>query len=173
MNLAAIWKLPVIFVCEDNHWAISVPKTKATSVEWVADRAPGYGIPGIRVPENDAIQVFEAVAPPIARARRGEGPSLIEIKTDRYFGHFQGDPETYRPKEEVKGLRKNDPIPKLAQMLKDKKFMTSEEESEIVLNMHQRVDKAFDFARKSDYPSAHDALQDVFVNGHTNTRALV
>ena len=99
MNLAAMWKLPVIFVCEDNQWAISVPKSKATSVEWVTDRAVGYGMPGIRVEDNDAIKVFDAVAPAIARARHGEGPSLIEIKTDRYFGHFQGDPETYRPKD--------------------------------------------------------------------------
>jgi pyruvate dehydrogenase E1 component alpha subunit len=173
LNLAALWKLPVIFVCEDNHWAISVPKSKSTSVEWVADRAAGYGIPGIKVLENDAILVFEAVAPAISRARHGEGPSLIEIKTDRYFGHFQGDPETYRPKDEVTGLRKNDPIAILAKMLRDKKFMTSDEESGVVLKMHQMVDKEFDFARKSDYPCANYALQDVFVNGQKNTRALV
>lgn len=173
LNLAAIWKLPVIFVCEDNQWAISVPKTKATSIEWIADRAAGYGIPGIRVPENDALQIFEAVAPAIARARRGEGPSLIEIKTDRYFGHFQGDPETYRPKDEVANLRMSDPIPKLSQMLRDKGFLTADQESSIVQNMHQQVDAAFDFARKSEYPNAKDALQDVFGNGHLNGRALV
>jgi pyruvate dehydrogenase E1 component alpha subunit len=172
LNLAAVWKLPVIFICEDNHWAISVPKPKATSVEWIADRAAGYGIPGIRIPENDAVHIFEAVAPAIARARRGEGPTLIEIKTDRYFGHFQGDPETYRPKDEVSNLRKSDPIPKLAAMLKEKQFMTPAEETAITTNMHQLVDRAFEFARHSDYPSAHDALQDVFVNGQTTTRAL-
>ena len=172
MNLAAIWKLPVIFVCEDNQWAISVPKTKATSIEWVADRAAGYGMPGIRVPENDALQVFEAVAPAIARARRGQGPSLIEIKTDRYFGHFQGDPETYRPKDEVARLRRSDPIPKIAQMLKDKNFMTWEEEFDIVYRTHQRVEGAFAFARQSDYPSAQDALKDVFVASHSNARVL-
>jgi TPP-dependent pyruvate/acetoin dehydrogenase alpha subunit len=172
MNLAALWRLPVIFVCEDNHWAISVPKTKATSIEWVADRAAGYGMPGIRVPNNDAIEIFEAVAPAIARARRGEGPSLIEIKTDRYFGHFQGDPETYRPKDEVKGLRGNDPIPKLAHWLHEKKMLTTEEDAAIVLKMHQSVDQAFAFARQSDYPQAHEALQDVFVQGHSHARAL-
>jgi acetoin:2,6-dichlorophenolindophenol oxidoreductase subunit alpha len=173
LNLAALWKLPVIFVCEDNQWAISVPKPKATSVEWIADRAAGYGIPGIRVPENDALHIFEAVAPAVARARSGEGPTLIEIKTDRYFGHFQGDPETYRPKDEVGNLRKNDPIPKLSQMLKDKGFLTVEQESMILKKMHGQVDAAFDFARKSAYPDAKDALQDMFVNGQTTTRALV
>ena len=173
LNLAALWKLPVIFVCEDNHWAISVPKTKATSIEWIADRAAGYGIPGIRVPENDAVEVFQAAAPAIARARNGEGPSLIEIKTDRYFGHFQGDPETYRPKDEVASLRKRDPIPKLSKMLKDQNLMTTAEELEIVQRMHQQVDKAFAFARQSAYPNAQDALQDVFVNGHSDVRTLI
>jgi pyruvate dehydrogenase E1 component alpha subunit len=130
-------------------------------------------MPGIRVPENDALQVFEAVAPAIARARRGQGPSLIEIKTDRYFGHFQGDPETYRPKDEVARLRRSDPIPKIAQMLKDKNFMTWEEEFDIVYKTHQRVEGAFAFARQSDYPSAQDALKDVFVASHSNARALI
>ena len=173
MNLAAMWKLPVIFVCEDNQWAISVPKSKATSIEWVADRAAGYGVPGIRVPENDALQVYEAVEPAIARARRGEGPSLIEVKTDRYFGHFQGDPETYRPKDEVAKLRESDPIPKLAKMLKDKNMLSDSEAADIVETVHQRVKSAFDFARHSAYPNAHDALNDVFVEDSKNARALV
>jgi pyruvate dehydrogenase E1 component alpha subunit len=173
MNLAAMWKLPVIFVCEDNQWAISVPKSKATSIEWVADRAAGYGIPGIRVPENDALQVYEAVAPAIARARRGEGPSLIEIKTDRYFGHFQGDPETYRPKDEVAQLRESDPIPRLAKMLKEKNMLSDIEAADIAVTVHQRVKNAFDFARHSAYPNAHDALNDVFVEDSKNARALV
>ena len=172
MNLAAMWKLPVIFVCEDNQWAISVPKSKATSIEWVADRAASYGMPGIRVPENDTLQVYEAVAPAIARARRGQGPSLIEIKTDRYFGHFQGDAETYRDKGEVARLRQNDPIPKFAQLLKDKNFMTMQDESDIIFKTHQWVDRAFAFARQSGYPSAQDALKDVFVSDHSNARAL-
>lgn len=173
MNLAAMWKLPVIFVCEDNQWAISVHKSKATSIEWVADRAAGYGIPGIRVPENDALQVYEAVAPAIARARRGEGPSLIEVKTDRYFGHFQGDPETYRPKDEVTKLRESDPIPRLAKMLKDKNMLSDAEAAEIGVIVQKRVKSAFDFARHSAYPHALDALNDVFVQESKNARALV
>lgn len=163
LNLAALWHLPVIFVCEDNKWAISVPKSHATSVEWVADRASAYGMPGIRVPNNDAQEVYEAVAPAIARARRGEGPSLIEVKTDRYLGHFQGDPEVYRPKDEVANLRKNDPIPKLAGVLKSRSMMNDTEESTIVARAKKRVADAFEFARKSDYPAAQDALHDVFV----------
>ena len=170
MNLAALWKLPVIFVCEDNQWAISVPKIKATSVDWVTDRAAGYGMPGIRVQNNDALQVFEALIPAIARARHGEGPSLVEVKTDRYFGHFQGDPETYRPKDEVGRLRVNDPIPKLAQMLKDKSFLTDQEETALVKKTHDVVMQAVEFARTSAYPQASDALLDVFVQEHSTHR---
>jgi pyruvate dehydrogenase E1 component alpha subunit len=91
-------------------------------------------MPGIRVQNNDALQVFEALIPAIARARHGEGPSLVEVKTDRYFGHFQGYPETCRPKDEVNRLRVNDPITKLAQILKDKSFLTDQEEA--VLGKH-------------------------------------
>lgn len=163
MNLAALWNLPVIFVCEDNKWAISVPKSNATSVDWVADRASAYGMPGIKVVNNDALEVYEAVAPAIGRARRGEGPSLIEVKTDRYLGHFQGDPEVYRPKDEVSNLRKKDPIPKLAAILKSRSMMSNGEEETIVARAKQRVAEAFDFARKSDYPAPQDALHDVFV----------
>ena len=164
LNLAALWKLPVIFVCEDNKWAISVPKTAATSVDWVADRASSYGMPGIHVENNDAVDVFEAVGPAVARARRGEGPSLIEVKTDRYLGHFQGDPEVYRPKDEVATLRKNDPIPKLASLLKQKGLLNDVDEANLVARAKQRVADAYDYARKSPYPAAQDALADVFVS---------
>lgn len=162
LNLAALWKLPVIFVCEDNKWAISVPKTSATSVDWVADRAIAYGMPGIKVAHNDAVEVYDAAASAIERARRGQGPSLIEVKTDRYLGHFQGDPEVYRPKDEVNNLRKKDPIPKLAALLKSRGLMSNGDEAVIVARARQRVDEAFAFARASDYPAPQDALQDVF-----------
>ena len=170
MNLAAVWKLPVIFVCEDNQWAISVPKNKSTSVSWVTDRAAGYGIPGIRVENNDALQVYEAAAPAIERARMGNGPSLIEIKTDRYFGHFQGDPETYRPKDEVSQLRLNDPIAVLSKFLQEKKFITAVEDKELVEKARSAVSVAFEFARASAYPAASDALHDVFVHTHSTAR---
>lgn len=162
MNLAALWKLPVIFVCEDNKWAISVPKSSATSIEWVADRASAYGMAGIKVANNDAVEVYEAAAQAIARARSGKGPSLIEVKTDRYLGHFQGDAEVYRPKDEVANLRKSDPIPKLAAQLKSQKLMTDAQEATITARAHKRVADAFAYARKSDYPTPQEALQDVF-----------
>lgn len=163
LNLAALWKLPAIFVCEDNHWAISVPKEKAVSVASVADRACAYGMPGVCVPENDPLQVFDAVGEAVARARRGEGPTLIEVKTFRYFGHFQGDAEVYRPKDEVKHLRELDPIPRLAARLKQDGVLTAQEEEAIAARARQRVDEAFAFARQSPYPAPQEALEDVFV----------
>jgi acetoin:2,6-dichlorophenolindophenol oxidoreductase subunit alpha len=164
LNLAALWDLPVVFVCEDNAWAISVPKSESTSIASVADRASGYGIPGVRVGDNDAVAVYEAAGEAIARARRGQGPSLIEVKTDRYLGHFQGDPEVYRPKDEVASLRKNDPIPRLASTLKRLGLMSDADEARIVARAKQRVDEAYTFARQSPYPAAQDALADVFVS---------
>lgn len=162
LNLAALWKLPVIFVCEDNHWAISVAKARSTSVANVAQRAAGYGIPGIYVEKNDALAVFEAAGPAIERARRGEGPSLIEIKTDRYFGHFQGDAEVYRAKDEVKHLREHDPIPKFIAELKASGLLNDSEEGDIKARVKIRVADAFVFARSSVYPLPQDALNDVF-----------
>ncbi len=164
LNLAALWSLPVIFVCEDNHWAISVSKNSASAVDSIASRAAAYGMPGIRVLDNDAVVVFEAVKPAIERARKGQGPTLVEIKTDRYFGHFQGDPEIYRPKEEVAQLKANDPIPKLAQLLRDKKWASAQDQAAITIRAQARVTQAFAFARASDYPAAVDALNHVFVS---------
>lgn len=163
LNLAALWQLPVIFVCEDNKWAISVPKSEATCVEWVADRASAYGIPGVLVQNNDALEVYEAVAPLMERARGGGGPGLIEVQTDRYLGHFQGDPETYRPKDEVAALRRNDPIPKLAGVLQSLGMMTESAQAAIVARAKKRVADAFAFARASAYPAPQEALDDVFV----------
>jgi len=90
--MAGLWKLPCVFVCQDNNYGISVNKANSTAVESVADRAASYGMPGVRVTENDPDQVFEAVGEAVARARRGEGPTLLEVKVDRFYGHFQGDP---------------------------------------------------------------------------------
>ncbi len=162
LNLAALWQLPVIFICEDNKWAISVPKDKATSIEWVADRASAYGMLGIKVEHNDPVAVYEAAGTAVERARRGDGPSLIEVKTDRYLGHFQGDPEVYRPKDEVANLRKNDPILRLAAQLRDAGQMNEAEDAAITARARQRVEDAFAYARASAYPEPRDALQHVF-----------
>ena len=117
LNLAALWNLPVIFICEDNSYAISVTKDESTAIANNADRAAGYGMPGVSVDNNDALEVCSVVGEAISRARAGEGPSLIECKTDRYLGHFQGDAEAYRPEGAVAKLRENAPIDLLRDQL--------------------------------------------------------
>ena len=163
LNLAALWKLPVIFVCEDNKYAISVEKTHATAIVSNADRAVAYGIPGVRVEHNDALEVFAAAGDAVVRARKGGGPTLIEVKTDRYFGHFQGDPEVYRPKGEVEQLRKDDPITRLAGQLRSRKLLDDKTDEAIRARVRARVEQAFDFARHSPYPEPRAALEHVFV----------
>ena len=108
--MAGLWKLPCVFVCQDNNYGISVNKANSTAVASIADRASSYGMPGARITENDPDLIFAAVGEAVARARGGEGPTLLEVKVDRLYGHFQGDPETYRPKGEVESLRRKDSL---------------------------------------------------------------
>lgn len=163
LNLAALWRLPAVFIVEDNAWAISVPKSKSTAIPTNADRAAAYGIPGAYVGENDAMAVYEAAGEAIARARRGEGPSLLEVKTDRYFGHFQGDPELYRPKDEVPGLKASDPIPRLRSYLLGGGGATAAEVQQVEADARARVADAYAFARESAYPEAAEALRHCFI----------
>jgi acetoin:2,6-dichlorophenolindophenol oxidoreductase subunit alpha len=164
LNLAAVWKLPVLFVCEDNKYGISVEKSVSTSVASNAVRAAGYGIPGVQVEQNDPVQVFEAAGAAIARARRGEGPTLIEVKTDRYFGHFQGDPESYRPKDEAQTLRKHDPIDALGARLREEGLLDADAEHALRAAISARVAAAYAFGRSSPYPAPEEALQHVFAD---------
>jgi pyruvate dehydrogenase E1 component alpha subunit len=162
LNLAALWKLPVVFVCEDNAWAISVPKDKATAIHSNAKRAAAYGMEGITVERNDAMEVYHAARQAVNRARLGHGPTLVEVKTDRYFGHFQGDAEVYRPKDEVSQLRKHDPIPALGATLRKNGLLDDGSEAQIRDQVDARVRAAFEFARTSPYPSAAEATEHAF-----------
>lgn len=162
LNLASIWKLPVVFICEDNKYAISVTREESTAVANNADRAIGYGIPGVRVENNDALEVYDVVGEAIARARRGEGPSLIEVSTDRYLGHFQGDAEAYRPQGEVEELRRNDPIDNLQKQLQAD-GMTEAEDNRIRERAKTAVQEAYEFARGSENPDPAETTMHVFV----------
>ena len=162
LNMAALWKLPVVFVVEDNKYGISVEKSASTAIASNADRAVAYGIPGVLVERNDALAVFEAAGEAVARARRGQGPTLIEVKTDRYFGHFQGDPETYRPKGEAKELRQHDPIPALGATLRARGLLDDMTDAALRERVSARVQAAYDFGRNSPYPEPQDALLHVF-----------
>jgi pyruvate dehydrogenase E1 component alpha subunit len=162
LNLAALWQLPLIFIIEDNAWAISVPKTKSTAISDNSQRAAAYGIPGVRVDENDVLAVYEVVGEAVERARRGEGPSLVEVKTDRYYGHFQGDPELYRPQDEVPGLKGKDPNEKFGKQIIAQGMATQAELDAARDAAKADVDAALAFARTSPYPMPEEALEHVF-----------
>lgn len=162
LNLAAVWKAPVIFVIEDNQYGISVPKAECTSVARNADRAVAYGMPGMHVPDNDPDLVYAAAGEAIARARRGEGPSLIEIATTRLEGHFMGDAEGYRPAGEVARLRAQDPIPAYRSRLEADGFDVGELDA-VEAAARAAVEAAFAHARASCLPGPEQAFLQVFV----------
>jgi len=163
LNMAGLWKLPCVFVCQDNNYGISVNKAASTAVESIATRAVGYGMPGVRVAENDADQVFAAVGEAVTRARAGGGPTLIEVKVDRFYGHFQGDPETYRPKGEVESLKKRDALKAYEARLREEGLLDDAAIKTVRERTRARVDAAVAFARQSDYPAADEAFRHVFV----------
>ncbi len=162
LNLAAVWGLPVVFVCEDNAWAISVPKEKATAIANNSDRASAYGIPGVLVPDNDPVAIYETAGEAVARARRGGGPTLIEVKTDRLLGHFEGDPQLYRTKEEMTLLTERDAVRAFEARLVESGVLGAPDASAAWDRARADVDAAIEFARTSPYPKPEAALEHVF-----------
>ncbi|NJE62182.1 thiamine pyrophosphate-dependent dehydrogenase E1 component subunit alpha [Thermococcus sp. 21S7] len=165
LNLAAVWKLPVVFLIEDNGWAISVPKDKSTAVAKNSERAKAYGIPGVSVDGADVIAVYEVAKEAVERARRGEGPSLIEVRTYRLRGHFEGDPQLYRPKEDFELAKEKDPLDNFRKLLLEKDIATEEELARIEEENERKVQEAIDFALNSPYPEPEEALKGVFAGG--------
>jgi TPP-dependent pyruvate/acetoin dehydrogenase alpha subunit len=162
MNLAAIWDLPVVYVCENNLYAASTPISAAFKIEDIADRAAAYGMPGVVVDGNDVESVYEAAGEAIARARRREGPTLIEAKTYRLCGHSRSDPRTYRSKEEEAEWEERDPIHVAGLRLKEKGLATVASLQAIGEEVRAVIDEAVAFAEESPSPEPTDALKHVF-----------
>ncbi len=162
INMAAIWKLPVLFVCENNLYAMGTSQSKVMAIQNVADRAAGYGIPGVVVDGNDVIAVFEAAREAVERARNGNGPTLMECKTYRHKGHSRFDPATYRPKEEVEEWLKRDSIIRFKARLLEMKTLTEEEADKIEQEVVAAVEDAVKFALESPYPKPDGALENVY-----------
>lgn len=162
VNLASVWKVPAVFVVEDNLYAISVPKSASTSVRSNAERGAAYGIPAVQVDGQDVTAVYEAAGEAIARARRGEGPSLIEAICYRYRGHFEGDAEGYLQQGEKASWKEKDPINILGTQLKAQGWLSDAEAQAIQDEMTAQVAEAEAFARESPYPAPEEALQHVF-----------
>ena len=163
MNLAAVWKLPVIFVCENNHYAISTSVQTSTAMGSFYQRAAGYGIPGVLVNGNDAVAVYEAASTAAERARRGEGPTLIECDTYRLRGHHEGDEQTYRSREEVNNVKENnDCIKNMKQLLEAEFAWTEAEDLEIYQSVTSQVEDAVKFGIESPVMSVEDMQKNLF-----------
>lgn len=160
LNLASLWKLPVVFVVEDNDWGISVPRSASTCVTSNAVRAAGYDMPGERVEENSVEAVHEAAARAVARARAGQGPSLIEVHTLRLWGHFEGDAQAYRT--DLEGVPGRDPIPTYEQQLRRDGVLDDDGVRAARQDAEQRVEDAIAFAQKSAEPAPESATEHVF-----------
>lgn len=162
VNLAAIWDLPVIYAIENNMYAESTPISDTCKLPNLGDRACSYGIPGVTVDGNDVLAVYEAVGAAVDRARKGNGPTLIEMKTYRFYGHFHGDTQTYRTKEEVEEAKKKDPIPRFEEYLIGNNILTKESAENIRQEILKEMDMAVKFAEESIYPEPEEVLSDVW-----------
>ncbi len=162
MNFASVHKLPVVFVCENNVYAYSVPIEKSMALEDVADRAEAYGFDGIAINGNDVLAVYQASQGAIARARAGEGPTLIECKTYRWRGHSEHDPAFYRTDEELAMWKSRDPLPTFTTYLRHRNILTDEGLTEIDARIKQDIDEAVAFAENSPDPDPADAATDLY-----------
>jgi pyruvate dehydrogenase E1 component alpha subunit len=161
LNLASVWDLPVVFVCENNRYAEFTPSSVHSRVASIAERAAGYRMTGVTVDGNDAVAVYAAAAEAIDRARTGAGPTLLEAMTYRWRGHHEGDPMTYRSKEELESWRARDPVPRLAAWLRDRGWLDEAGEARVASEIRAEIDAATEFARRSPWPAPEDTLEDV------------
>jgi 2-oxoisovalerate dehydrogenase E1 component len=162
LNMASIWDLPVVFVVENNQYAMSVPWKKVSKLANAADRACAYGIPGEVVDGMDALAVYDAAVRAVERARRGEGPTLIEAKTYRWFGHSHSDPRAYRTREEEAEWRQRDPIIVLRRHLELLNWLTPAEYEELDQKVKEKLEKAMAYAEASPEPSPDELETDVY-----------
>jgi pyruvate dehydrogenase E1 component alpha subunit len=162
LNMASAWKLPVVFVNENNGYGISCPQCKSMAVTDIADRAAAYDMPGVVVDGNDVLAVHEAVGEAVKRARRGEGPTLVECKTYRWRGHFEGDACTYRCTEELNEWMAKDPIPRFEEKLVESGLATAEELEGVKAAVKKELDAALEFAQSSPLPELSALLDDVY-----------
>ena len=162
VNLASIWKLPIVYVIENNMYAETTPISYAANVPNIADRAAAYGIPGKTVDGNDVLAVYEAVGEAVARARKGEGPTLVECKTCRHHGHYEGDTDTYRTKQELGECHKRDPIPRFRKKLVEMGVLTEKDANKIGQEINEEIEEAVKFAEESPLPAPEETLEDVY-----------
>ncbi|HEY6271133.1 MAG TPA: thiamine pyrophosphate-dependent dehydrogenase E1 component subunit alpha [Terriglobales bacterium] len=164
LNMAAIWDLPVVFVCENNKYAASTAVEKVMKIKHVSDRAAAYGIPGATVDGNDVEAVYGSMIRAAARARQGQGPTLLELETYRFAGHSRSDPGHYRTPEEVAAWKGRDPIALYEANLSAQRILDRDKITAIAAEIEDQLDRAIGRAEQAESPRPEDCLTDVFVN---------
>jgi TPP-dependent pyruvate/acetoin dehydrogenase alpha subunit len=162
LNIAGAMKLPVVYVCDNNCYAMSVPTTCSMAIKDIAIRAAGYGFPGVVVDGNDLLAVYRATQEAIGRARKGEGPTLIECKTYRWMGHNFNDPELYRKAEEKEAWKQKCPVKRFEEYLKGRGLLDETKVKEVYRSVNVEIEEAVRFAEASPLPSPEDTLLDVY-----------
>jgi pyruvate dehydrogenase E1 component alpha subunit len=162
LNLASTWRLPVVFVCENNLYAMGTRQTKVMNIRNISDRAAAYGMLGTSIDGNDVLAVYRAATAAVDSARAGKGPTLIECKTYRHKGHSRVDPAKYRSKEEVQQWLAKDPIRRLEKRLLQDRVMSEDELKEIQKEVGAEIEEAVEFATRGPYPEPDEALEDVY-----------
>jgi len=163
MNLACCWTLPVIFVCENNGFAETTPCVYHCSAKNISDRGVAYDMPGVTVDGADFFAVYEAAEEAIGRARRGEGPSLVECRGFRYYGHFEGDAMLYLTEEDKKSHRARDPIENFKKRVLERKLLSEAQIGEVDAKVATIIEEAVKFAEASAWPAPEEVLTDVYV----------
>src|SRR3984957_7869784 len=162
LNFAGVQRLPILFICENNQYAYSVPIEKSMAIDDVADRAQSYGFDGVAINGNDVLAVYQATQGALARARGGDGPTLIECKTYRWHGHSEHDKPFYRTEEELAMWKSRDPIPTFTAYLKGLHALTDEQIREIEARVTATIDDAVEFAMHAPDPKPEDAVTDLY-----------
>lgn len=162
INMAAAWKLPVVYLCENNHYGVSTEIHRVTNTEDIAVRAKAYDIPGVTVDGSDVLQVYEAVKEAVEYARSGKGPYLVENVVYRWQGHYCGDPAVYRPKSYLEEAHKNDPILNFRTKLLKEGLATEAELDAVYKEKTDEIEAAYEFADSSPYPDVSEAFTDVY-----------
>ncbi|HUV73963.1 MAG TPA: thiamine pyrophosphate-dependent dehydrogenase E1 component subunit alpha [Anaerolineae bacterium] len=162
LNMAAIWSLPIVYVCENNQYGMSMSTRRALAIERIAQRADAYGIPGVTVDGNDVLEVYEAARKAVETARSGEGPILLECVTYRWKGHSKSDQELYRTKEELQAWKKKDPIARFRKLLVSEGVITKEEVATIEEEANRTIATALEYAQSSPEPDVDTILEGVY-----------
>jgi TPP-dependent pyruvate/acetoin dehydrogenase alpha subunit len=162
LNMAAIWGLPVVYICENNQYGMSMSTQRAFNIDRVSQRADSYGMAGVTVDGNDVIAVYDAASEAVERARSGGGPTLVECVTYRWKGHSKSDQELYRTKEEIEAWKKKDPIKRFQELLVGEGILDDEEVARIEEEARRTIAAALEFAKSSPEPDVDTILEGVY-----------